>query len=69
MAQLDIQEKRSSTTWAWVIGIIVIALIIWGLWELFDRDADEIAPATSMANPPVLVASLPNSAPGLTLAA
>jgi hypothetical protein len=69
MAQLDIQEKRSSNTWAWVIGIIVIALIIWGLWELFDRDSNEVAPVTSMTNPPALVATPRSVATALTLRA
>lgn len=37
MADIHIDRKRTSI-WPWIIGLIVLALLIWALYELFDRD-------------------------------
>lgn len=34
MAEIDIQKKKPST-WLWIIGLIVLALLIWLLIDLF----------------------------------
>lgn len=37
MADIDIQRKRGGT-WAWVLGLVLLALLAWLLLELFDGD-------------------------------
>jgi hypothetical protein len=39
MADINIDRKRASV-WPWILGLIVLALLIWALYELFDRDDD-----------------------------
>ena len=34
MAEIDIQKKKPST-WLWIIGLIILALLIWLLIEMF----------------------------------
>lgn len=43
MADIDVQRKESSSIWPWIIGLIVLALLIWLLASLFDND-DEVEP-------------------------
>lgn len=35
MAEIDIQKKKPST-WLWIIGLVVLALLIWLLVEIFQ---------------------------------
>ena len=37
MADIDV-ERKQGRIWPWIIGLIVLALLIWALWALFDRD-------------------------------
>ncbi|MBW3549302.1 MAG: hypothetical protein KY442_00365 [Proteobacteria bacterium] len=38
MAKIDIERKK--TVWPWIVGLIVLLLVIWGLFELLDNDAE-----------------------------
>lgn len=64
MADIDIQKKRGSGWWMWLLGLALVALLVWLLAELLDGpDAAEsviadtpAAPAPVAAGPaPVLV--------------
>jgi hypothetical protein len=35
-------ERKGPSIWPWIIGLIVLALLIWALTELFDDDADDL---------------------------
>jgi bacteriorhodopsin len=60
MAELDIQQKRGTNWLWWVIGLIVLALIVWWFTSGRDNNAGvgtapgDVAPATAPAtgNPP-----------------
>lgn len=57
MADIDIERKRSSI-WPWIVGLIALFLLIWLLSEMFvDDDAVE-APVAGVAEP-ALVAPAP----------
>ncbi len=38
-------ERRGPSIWPWIIGLIVLALVIWALAEMFGRDRAATAPA------------------------
>ncbi len=41
MANIRIEEKNGGTAiWPWIVGLLVLGLVIWGITELFD-EADE----------------------------
>lgn len=40
MAEIDIQKKKPST-WLWIIGLIILALLIWLLIDLFGGGRGE----------------------------
>ncbi len=41
MANIRIEEKKGGTAiWPWIVGLLVLGLVIWGITELFD-EADE----------------------------
>ncbi|HET6566362.1 MAG TPA: hypothetical protein VFG50_00245 [Rhodothermales bacterium] len=64
MARIPVErERRGSPWWIWLIGLIIIACIIWLLAELFNPDttpSDEVVEGTEEVQP---VAPLTN--PGL----
>ncbi len=61
MAEIKVEKKTS--VWPWVIGVIVLLLIIWALFALFNRDNDTVAntPATVAAPAAVAVAPATSS--------
>lgn len=54
MADINV-ERKGPSIWPWIIGLIVLALLIWALTELFDDDDDlvtePIADDTAMVEP------------------
>jgi hypothetical protein len=64
MADIDIERKRTAGTgspWPWIIGLVVVALVAWGIWEWMRTDEPPVAveapmemPATEPAAPPAM---------------
>ncbi|HVR99555.1 MAG TPA: hypothetical protein VMW27_23225 [Thermoanaerobaculia bacterium] len=50
MAEIRIERKRTNI-WPWIIGLIVLALLVWALIGLMDNDRDE---ATTVGQATVL---------------
>jgi hypothetical protein len=44
MADIDV-ERKGPSIWPWIIGLIILALLIWALVELFGEDEAEVAEA------------------------
>jgi hypothetical protein len=36
MADINV-ERRGPTIWAWIIGLVILALLIWAIAEIVDR--------------------------------
>lgn len=69
MADIDIERKKS--VWPWIIGIIVLIVIVWALFQMGDDEVEEaavVAPVTApVETPPLPVATEP--APAVITAA
>ncbi len=50
MAKIDIERKKP--VWPWIVGLIVLALVVWALFALLNDD-DDVDPALT---PPVATA-------------
>ncbi len=69
MAEIRIERKPGPSLWPWVIGLVVLALLIWAIAELVNTDRDnKTMAAADEANAPVANAAAPGapapSAPG-----
>lgn len=42
MAEIEIQKKKNNNIWPWIIGLIVVAALIWLLAGAFDDDDDVV---------------------------
>lgn len=50
MAQINVERKKSP--WPWIIGVLVLLLLVWGLMELLgDRDAEPAGTAAVVTDP------------------
>ena len=51
MADIRIEEKASPSIWPWILGLLLLALVGWGLVEVFgDDDDDMVAESTEMVD-------------------
>ena len=41
MADINV-ERKGASIWPWIIGLIVVALLIWLLFSLLDNDDDDV---------------------------
>jgi len=55
MADINIEEKRSTPVWAWIVGLLVIALLIWAVLWMMNGRTDE-QPITPPAEDPAVTA-------------
>jgi hypothetical protein len=44
VAEIETQRKGPSV-WPWIIGLIVLALLVWALAELFTGGGEPVVPA------------------------
>lgn len=59
MADIDV-ERRSNMAWLWwVLGLLLLGLLIWGLFELFDDDEVAELPVATQPAPLVTPATTP----------
>lgn len=62
MADIDVQRKSGMGWLWWILGLIVLALIIWWIVEANDNDADDVA-AVPVATAPAAEVATPATAP------
>lgn len=53
MADIDVERKKASI-WPWIIGLLVLALLIWALMEMFESDEPEVVGTDPVAAPVVM---------------
>lgn len=40
MAEIKVEKKKKSSILPWVLGLALLALVVWGLSQMGDRDDD-----------------------------
>jgi hypothetical protein len=44
MADIDIQRKESTPIWPWIVGLVLIALLVWAAMRMFGGRDEEVRP-------------------------
>lgn len=67
MADIRIEEKKGSSIIPWIIGLLLLALLIWGAMELFgdDDDIDEVVTEEAITEEPVAPVTTSDYAPAI----
>lgn len=70
MADIPVTKKSSSHWWIWLIGLILLAVVIWFLWGILGGDRtstgsapSSTAPAATTAPPATATGASPSTAP------
>lgn len=61
MAEIHVERKETSI-WPWILGLLLLLLLAWGIYELLDDDVEEPVAAAVVpppAVPPVTPATTP----------
>ena len=64
MADIDV-ERRGTSIWPWIIGLIILALLIWLLFALLGDDGEEVAIEEPVAAPVVAEPAAPDLPPAV----
>jgi hypothetical protein len=76
VAEINVEPKAASV-WPWVIGLLILALLVWALTELLTDEAEPVFPTTAGSVPaqsvepapfPAAANSPPSDAPSNTMA-
>lgn len=51
MADIRVEKRDNPSLWPWIIGILVLALVIWGVAEVLDSDAPEYTEVETIEQP------------------
>ena len=51
MADINV-ERKGPSIWPWIIGLIVLALLVWALMELFGRNDPGVVEGEPVATAP-----------------
>lgn len=55
MANIDIQKKEGGSFWPWLLGLAVLALLIWAGAEMLDTDDEDFAAVPAEEQQPLEV--------------
>ena len=64
MADINV-ERKGPSIWPWIIGLIILALLIWALAALLDNDDDEVVldePVPAVVEEPIAPAPIAGAA-------
>lgn len=42
MADIDVERKKHGSIWPWILGLLLLALLVWALFALFGDDEPEV---------------------------
>lgn len=65
MAEIHVERKEAGI-WPWILGLLLLLLLGWGIYELFDTDVEEpvaaaVVPTAAPSVPPVTPATTPEA--------
>lgn len=63
MADINLEKKRSTPIWPWILGLLALLVIGWLIVEAMDRDDRDVATTTSTAAADPITAPAPAGAP------
>lgn len=61
MAEIRVEQKKRSNVWVWLLGLVLLALVLWAVLEMTDNDRQDAVDEVS-AIELVLPAPLPRAA-------
>ncbi|TVP46220.1 MAG: hypothetical protein EA350_07590 [Gemmatimonadales bacterium] len=44
MAEIDIQKKEGTPTWAWIVGLVALLVLVGVIWAIMGTDDDTTEP-------------------------
>jgi len=47
MAEIRVERKKTTNIWPWIIGLILLALVAWGITSAMHRDDNRAGTATT----------------------
>lgn len=42
MARQPVGNRKKEAFWAWILGLAILGLVAWGVYEIFDEDSENI---------------------------
>ena len=58
MAEIHVERKEASM-WPWIVGLLLLLLLAWGVYEMLDNDVEEPVAAAVVPPPPVTPTTTP----------
>jgi hypothetical protein len=59
MAEIRVERKHKKSIWPWILGLLVAALLVWGLAETMDNDRDDEVNAARVSSLAPVTFALP----------
>lgn len=53
MADIEIERKRGGSVWPWILGLLLLLLLGWLLWEWLDDDREVVEEPAVVTEPVV----------------
>ena len=41
MAEIRVEQKKRSNVWVWLLGLVLLALVLWAVLEMTDDDRQD----------------------------
>lgn len=64
MAEINV-ERKDTSIWPWILGLLLLALLAWGVYELLDDDTADVAEAPLVVPGPAAPVVDPAAAPAV----
>jgi hypothetical protein len=41
MAEIRVEKKKTTNIWPWIIGLVLVVLVLWGVMAMTDRNRND----------------------------